>query len=195
MHHFIVMTGCLQWHIWYYVFFCSDSWKWFVRHVRTSLAPNIKDRSCLLEIRIQQLTVLTYCTFGKQGGWEVIENEWDSFNCCAVAYKAEWCSGIRMIVTWTKTVEIWGLNTLCNVCEKACFFCVHIVYTPGLGGCTCESMLLDTSGFLCFPSLCLNVSAEMIFVQIVLSHFREAERWTVSPKKSEQPFFLCLTAM
>ena len=56
------------------------------------------------------------------------------------------------------------------VCEKACFFCVHIVYTPGLGCCACESMLLDS----------MKLSRHIL-------EKRHDEQYP--PKKSEQPCF------
>lgn len=46
-HHasFYCKTGCLQQSIWCYIFLCSDSWKWVVRHVRPFAASHIKDTS------------------------------------------------------------------------------------------------------------------------------------------------------
>ncbi len=45
MHHFIVMTSCLQRCIRCYIFLCSDCWKWVAGHVRTLAASHFKGTS------------------------------------------------------------------------------------------------------------------------------------------------------
>lgn len=125
MHHFIVMTRCLQRCIWCYIVLCSDSWKWVVRHARTFVAFHIKDESSWNQDTATNSVNVLHIWKAKR--WRS-NSQINKFSCNIDSqhngiqweYFVGWCWWIKLIVAFflTTTVvlsystgAVWRLNT------------------------------------------------------------------------------------